>query len=210
MAPAKKTTARKAPAKKTAAKKPAPRRTQAKYYRNLRQVPVGLRLEESDRKIQLAARGQRGDVAPLKKGEQNDPIYLGNVDMLFEVITKEEADAVIEKQATNIQEARSHPAWDTIRRPDGEEYDQKEITQEDPSLTQGKDIGVAMEDGQIVLERQGNKGVQIKRANLPGSDERGIPKDQGGPLEEPSDYLDNLRTKTQVEEPTDVDPGKQS
>ena len=202
MAAAKKTTKSSKAKSSTTKKKAAPRRTQQKYYRNLRAVPVGLRLEESDRKINLAARGQRGDIAPVKKGEANDPIYLSNVDMLFEVITKEEADAIIEKQATNIQDARrTHPAWDNIRRPDGEQYDQEEIRREAPEESQGYTIAQLDEEGNVPLERQGQKGIQIKRAALPGSEDNPLPDIPDGVApEDQANYLHELRASKTVGE----------
>lgn len=185
---------------KTAAK---PRRTQQKHYRNLQNVPISFRLNESDRKVTLAARGQRGDVDVIKKGEMQDPIFLANRDLIFEVITAEEAKVVIEKQSTNISEHRSHPAWDTIRTPTGEEYNQSEVRLEDQALSTGAPLDVEVQDGNIVLERQGQKGVQIKRAALPGSEDRPLPHipDSVAP-EDQAQYLSDLRantTKTETE-----------
>jgi YD repeat-containing protein len=196
-------------AAKTQAKgtaKKSPRRTQQKFYRNIRPTPVGLRLRDDDgrsgRKIQLAARGQRGDCAPIKKGEQNHPDFIANKGVIFEVITQEEARKVAEKQDTNRQGA-PHPALQVMRNPLGEEYAEGAVIVEQERHDQGRTVAETDADGQIVFEQRGvsqndrgvvTGGVQIKRALVPGAEGRELEHvpDSIAP-EEQAEYLRGKR-----------------
>ncbi len=158
----------------SAKKKAAPRGTAQKHYRNLRHTPVGIRLRESDRKIELAPRGQRGDIAPIRKTEKDDPDFIVNKDLLFEVISDEEAKLITEKQAINQQTQQVHPALSTIRNELGEEYgeDALKITvEEDKSKTVAYTEEAAEGVGNIVVDR----GVGIRRAPVPGSTDYELP-----------------------------------
>lgn len=151
-----------------------PRRTQQKYIRNIRNVHVSLRLGDSDRRIELAPRGQRGDMSPLKKGDQSDEIYIANQG-LFEVITAEEANDLATKQTTNEQRQR-HPALATIRNAHGKEYEEDSINTK-ASENEDKSRVVAYTDkqaegvGNIVIDRN----VGIRRAPLPGTEDYSLP-----------------------------------
>ncbi len=79
--------AAKAPARRTAPK-PAP-----VIIRNLRSVPVHLRLEgigDKPYRIQLAPRGNQGDTATVPVACQGDTPFTHGVGVLFEVITQTE------------------------------------------------------------------------------------------------------------------------
>lgn len=175
--------------KTTAAKKTAPRRTAQKHYRNLRYTPVGIRLKESDRRLELAPRGQRGDIAPVKKSESSDPDYIANKDILFEIISDEEATLILEKQATNQQTPTQHPALREIRNELGDEYEDDSVkitVEEDNSKTVAHLDEVAEGVGNIVVDR----GVGIRRAEVPGSTDYELPNipDSVDP-EQQADYL---------------------
>lgn len=158
--------------KKTTTKsKSAPRRTKQKHYRNLRYTPVSIRLKELDRKIALQPRGQRGDIAPLKSGETSDPDFIANKDILFEVITDEEAKQIVEKQTTNQQAKAVHPALREMRNERGEEYADgalKVEIEEDRSKVVAYTEEVAEGVGNVVVDR----GIGIRRAPVPGSVDR--------------------------------------
>jgi hypothetical protein len=100
------------PAKRTATKaKPAPKKSTPsntnKYVRNVRGVDVRVTFD-SGRRIQLAPRGQRNDMTAISKEELDDPIFLNNLGMLYEVISSSEANEIREKQATNAS-SYTHP-----------------------------------------------------------------------------------------------------
>lgn len=178
-------------------KKATPRRTTQKHYRNIREIPASFRLEESDRKISLAPRGQRGDLAPIKKGELQDPVFLANKDLLFQVVTDEEAKAIIEKQTTNQQSDRRHPSLEVIRNANGDEYDNESVRVAGNPDDLGVVIQDNLEDGQIPMARQGTNGVQITRSRVPGTEDNPLQHvpDSVSP-EDQAEYLRNLRSKT--------------
>lgn len=103
--------AKKAPAK--------PRASTQKWIRNIREVPVSIRLD-TGRRIELLPRGRRGDSVPVSATEIKDEKFRLNKDLLFEVITETEANNVIGKQDTNRLQV--HPAMSQIRNAKGEEY----------------------------------------------------------------------------------------
>jgi hypothetical protein len=164
-------TQKKATAKKAAPKKAAPKRKQqTKHIRNLRNVHVSLHAK--GRRIELAPRGQRGDIVTLERGDQSDQKFMGDQGVLFELITKADADKAVEKQATNMTQAR-HPALDIIRNSQGDEYGENAVRLEEESEAQGK--VVAELDGE---EQRGTRfewGVGIRRAAVPGSADRATP-----------------------------------
>jgi hypothetical protein len=131
------------------------------WVRNLHHIPASITLA-SGRKIALGPRGQRGDSAPISKTEQNDEIFLANTDLIFEVITKAEAQKAIAKQTTNQQAV--HPAMQTVRNELGEEYENTSIVVEKPFEEQS--VTVAQTDnGQIIIDR----GIGIRRFEAPGT-----------------------------------------
>lgn len=98
---------------------PAKKKPEQKFIRNVRHVQVGVRLG-TGRRIDLRPRGERGDTVPVSEEEQQDEIFLGNIDLLFELLGSEEAKKNIAKQATNQQSV--HPALAQMRNALGEEY----------------------------------------------------------------------------------------
>jgi hypothetical protein len=185
------------PKKAPGTKKRAPRRTSKKFYRNLREVPVGFRLKESDRRVDLAARGQRNDTAPISKDDLEDPIFLANEGLIFEVITQEEANLVVEKQNTNIQKQPRHSALDTIRNERGEVYDDDAVRLDKSEAVTGKPVAPLDEEGNLIIDRN----VGIRRAHVPGGEGYELPHipDSVAP-EDQAQYLHDLRAKTQREE----------
>lgn len=97
-----------------------------KYVRNLRHVEVGFRLERQQgpgkKRTELKPRGQRGDLTKLQPGDEADANLQTQVAYdVVEIITAEEAQAIISKQSTNAQQA-VHPALAMLRNPSGQEY----------------------------------------------------------------------------------------
>jgi hypothetical protein len=156
--------------KKAPAKKAAPKKQELKHIRNLRNVHVSLHAK--GRRIDLAARGQRGDIAVLERGDKSDGQFMNDQGVLFELISKADADAAVEKQATNMHQAR-HPALDIIRNSQGDPYEEGAVRIEEEAEAQGK--VVAELDGE---EQRGTRfewGVGIRRAAVPGSADRAAP-----------------------------------
>lgn len=183
---------------KQAIKKAAPRRTQQKHYRNIRYTPANFRLKELGRRVELAPRGQRGDIVPIKKGEQGDPDFIANKDLIFEVITDEEAKEVIAKQSTNQQGGRQrHPSLDILRSETGKEYADDAIkldssTNEDKGRVVAYTREVAEGVGDVIIDRD----VGIRRAEVPGSADYNLPNvpDSVSP-EEQAAYLADAKAK---------------
>lgn len=91
----KKTTPKKTAAKKTPVKRPA--RPTAKIIRNLRQVPVHLRLRgdgEKPYRIELKARGNHGDSSNVPAKCTQDATFARGLGVLFETITQTELNKI--------------------------------------------------------------------------------------------------------------------
>jgi hypothetical protein len=180
--------------KGTAQKKtPAKRKAQDRYVRNIRNVRVTLRAQ--DRRIDLAPRGQRNDLAPLNKGDKDDENFMADLGSLFELITKAEAEQVREKQSTNRQ-AQHHAARDIIRNEHGDPYEDDAITvEEEFNQEQGKAVAPLDDQGHLTIDRTG-----IRRAEIPGSQENPLPEIPDSIA--PEDQAEYLRTLKVTKEPT--------
>lgn len=150
--------------KGTTQKSTAPKRrrkpSQQKYVRNLLGVPVAVRLR-TNRRIELAPRGMRGDILPINSDEQKDEIYLLNINRLFECITEDDVQDIVAKQATNQQQ--EHPAFAQLRNHLGQEYERREVVidrQQDRDVV----VGQVKPDGTVVQD-----GLNVTRAELPGT-----------------------------------------
>lgn len=144
------------------------------YIRNVRHVPVSIRLD-TGRKIELRPRGQRGDTVPVNSEEMQDEKFIGNQDLLFELLTNAEGKNVYKKQVNNQQSV--HPALSQIRNERGEEYT-KGVVVEENFQDQGKAVAVVDERG------------QIQRFRAPGSVDNPLPEIPSDvPAEEISDWL---------------------
>jgi len=116
-------TGKKGSAKKATKKKasPGPKNTR-KYIRNLHHGAGGARLGLADgSELQLAPRGQVGDLILVGEDQQQDPLYQRNKDFLFEELTVEQGLEVIDKQNINAQAFRSSPL-EHITNENGEAY----------------------------------------------------------------------------------------
>lgn len=84
-------------ARSTESKTASTRKT-AKVIRNLRGTPVHLRLfgagGEKPYRIELAPRGRYGDVHSVPANLTDDGTFVAGVDVLFEIITKTEANKI--------------------------------------------------------------------------------------------------------------------
>lgn len=170
------------PAKRTATKakaKPAPKKSTSttKYVRNIRGVDVRVTFD-SGRRIQLNARGQRNDMAAISKEELDDPIFLDNLGMLYEIISSAEATKIREKQMTNASSLATPRPEDILTDPLGNKGQFTGLTpsNDEISITIGQlneTEGRNNEEKSIEVTRS----VQPERANVPGSslDEYGKP-----------------------------------
>lgn len=164
---AKATSARKPAAKKAAApKKTTPT---GKFVRNIRGVDVRVTFD-SGRRIQLTARGQRGDMAAISKEELDDAIFLDNLGTLYEVISAANATEIREKQLTNASSLATPRPEDILRSEHDKPTDFAGVTQSDAerSITIGQlneTEGRNNEEKAIEVTRN----VAPERANVPGS-----------------------------------------
>lgn len=114
--------------KKQAPKKASgPKKAKAgvKYVRNIRNINVRATLD-SGKRIELEARGNINDLAPLTKDEEHDGKVHVNVGFLWEIIDAETATAVIAKQSTNASHQR--PAlYDHLLNSKGDKYEVQDI-----------------------------------------------------------------------------------
>ena len=101
-------TATRKPVIKKAASTRQPVSSTKKHIRNIRGVDVRLTFD-SGRRIQLAPRGMRGDLVAVSKDELEDPIFLNNLGLLYEVISGKDADDVRSKQGTNASTRTQRP-----------------------------------------------------------------------------------------------------
>lgn len=158
---------------------PAKKRTGQQFIRNVRHVPVSIRLG-TGRRIELKPRGQRGDTAPVSKDEMVDEIFMGNENLLFEVISSQDAQKVITKQTTNQQNV--HPALNQMRNARGEEYKRAVVVEE---YTQ---------EARPTVAAVNDRG-EITRFKAPGSVDNPLPEIPSDvPAEEVADWLARQKT----------------
>jgi len=100
-----------------------------KWVRNLLSSPFNLRLERQDKKrrIELQARGVRGDMFPLEPGDENDHHLIASIGYV-EIIGDGTARKIAEGQTTNIQKTNTTLAM--LRNPLGEPIQKLEVTTE--------------------------------------------------------------------------------
>ena len=165
--------------RKPAASKPAGK----KHIRNIRGVDVRLTFE-SGRRVQLTPRGQRGDLTAVSKEELEDPIFLNNLGVLYEVIDSKTADKVRAKQNTNASLGYSRPE-DLLTNERGESIAQ--VNMQQSFENQGKTIatlqttdGRVHEEKSIDVVRGG--GTNPQRASVPGSIDGTQPSELGTAL----------------------------
>jgi hypothetical protein len=115
----------------TAAFKP---KAGTKYVRNMRGIDCRFTLD-SGRRIELKARGQVDDIAPVSKEEQADSKFIINAGLLFEILTPAQASEVIRKQAINATTQRRNPLLDHLLNERGESYELDDV-HVDPTLEQ--------------------------------------------------------------------------
>jgi hypothetical protein len=104
------------------------------YVRNLREIDCRFTLD-GGRRIELKARGQVDDIAPVSKEEQADSKFIINAGLLFEILTPAQASQVIKKQAINAQNQRRNPLLDHLLNEKGEAYEIEDV-HIDPTLEQ--------------------------------------------------------------------------
>lgn len=177
--------------KKTAPKKaPEPRASAQKYIRNLREIPVGIRLDRhSDKaRFDLKPRGQRGDTISVQKDDLIDPIFQHNYSLgVFEVLTSVEAASVLAKQVVNQQTA-SHPALAMLVNERGEKYEQDAIHTERPHEEQGVVVGKVDEKGNTL-----RRGPEIMEPGIPAGVQGAAPNH--APANEDPAFLSDLNAR---------------
>lgn len=139
--------------RKPAAKRRAPAKpkveaeTQDKtmYVRNRHHITARVTLT-SGREIELKPRGQREDVDIVTEAEQQDPKFIANEGIIFEVITPAEAADIIRKQQTNAS-GREHELWQYLRNERGDAYEKRNVEVEIPFERQGQVVGRVVEEG---------------------------------------------------------------
>ena len=156
--------------KKTAAKpKLAAKKSVAsgKHIRNVLGVDVRLTFD-SGRRIELAPRGQRGDMVAVSKEELDDPIFLNNLSSLYEVITNAEATKIREKQFTNVSTYNSPRPEQIIKSEQGNDitFAGMEPSNEDISIPVGSLVET---ETRYTTGTEVSRSVQPERANVPGS-----------------------------------------
>ena len=163
-------TATRKPVAKKAATTRKPASSTKKHIRNIRGVDVRLTFE-SGRQVRLAPRGMRGDMTAVSKDELEDPIFLNNLGLLYEVITGKDADDVREKQNTNASTRTVRPE-DFLTNEKGEAI--ADVTLESSYESQGKTIATLETTEGGVHEEQSidvvRNTVGPRIAVVPGSD----------------------------------------
>jgi hypothetical protein len=159
-------------ARKTATKaKPAPKKrgSTTKYIRNIRGVEVRVTFD-TGRRVNLMPRGQRNDMVAVSKEELEDPIFLDNLAVLYEVISAADAESIREKQFTNASSLSQPRPENTLMSPLGKPIN---FTGLEPSnIEQSITIGQLREvDGRTNEQKatEITRSVQPSRANVPGS-----------------------------------------
>lgn len=102
-------------------RKPKATDSGVRYVRNLHHILARITLT-SGREILLKPRGEREDLDIVNAEEQEDPKFLANKDLLFEVLSSEQAKAIIYKQQTNARE-QGHTLYQHFVNSKGEKYE---------------------------------------------------------------------------------------
>lgn len=161
-------------------KPPAVKRVSSKagtmYVRNVLGTLVRFSLT-SGRDIHLNPRGQRNDLAPVNREEQEDSIFLTNIGLIFEVITPAEAQEIISKQSTNQIQQVPHAAATVLTNERGQPINKVTVDEE----AHARDITVAHrheEQGGRYAEKHEvlERGLNPQRAAVPGSVDNPIPQ----------------------------------
>lgn len=176
----KRTTSKKAPAKKKAAapKKPAI----PAYIRNIRYTPVSCRVS-NERRIELKPRGMRGDMAKISKQEFEDHRVQANLGLIFEPLTKAQAEKIWDDQLTNQQ--AHHPALNSLRNDKGEEFDNKDVVVKEETFEDQGVVVAELNDGQMVIDR----GLGIQRFSGIGTQDNPLPIPSDLPPDEQADWV---------------------
>lgn len=133
------------------------------YARNLRNAEAAIRLgrngDRDAKRLEFKPRGQRGDLVKLSKKDLNNEYVIGNIGLLIEIVTADEARKIIEKQTINIQQ-RVHPAMASLRNSLGKEYEQDSV------IYESEDKGVVVAQ----LNPQGGGAGNLPSAGRAGID----------------------------------------
>lgn len=143
--------------------KKLPAKAGIKYVYNLHHIPCRVTLA-SKREIQLEPRGQRGDVDVVNAEEQEDPKFLANLNLIFEIIEPELAQSIIANQQTNARQ-EDHPIWKHLRNEQGDPYSQRHAVIEEVFERQGIVVGsvsTPSKDGSSSSQR-----IEMTRSGAP-------------------------------------------
>ena len=119
------------------------------YLRNLHGCESRVNLSDG-RKIELKPRGQRGDMESITADEFKDQKVQDNIGLVYEPLSEESAQEVMEKQNTNRQEP--HAPFAAITNERGEQYQQADVPVEKAFEEQGE--VVAKVESQPSLKNQ--------------------------------------------------------
>jgi hypothetical protein len=126
------------------------------WVRNAYPAPFSIRLERQEKKkrIELKARGHRGDLFPLQDGDLDDPNLQSNLNTGFiEIVPNGEAKNILSKQTQNLQ--RAHVPIAILRNEKGEPYNPGSLKLEAEFNSQG--VVVAYEDPSIGKQHENIK-----------------------------------------------------
>lgn len=157
-------------AQKSSGRKPKKSSPGVMYVRNLHHIMSRVTLA-SGRQILLQPRGQRDDIDIVNKEEQQDPKFLANKDLLFELIDGETAERIIYKQQHN---RRQGGVMQHLRNEKGEAYTQTAATIEEVFENQGEVVGTIEETGSGRFtdhNQEVRRSVGPQRVSRPGSPE---------------------------------------
>lgn len=154
------------------------------YVRNIRAIDCRVTLD-TGRRIELKARGQVDDIAPVSREEQTDSKFIINIGLLYEVLDVKDAAEVIRKQAINAQTARPrNPLLDHLVNAKGEEYEITDVhidpLEQERSIVVGQVTGApdgrsTTDNTQIVRQGSGPQEVSVPGSRMNPTPE--IPSD---------------------------------
>jgi hypothetical protein len=118
--------------------------SERKWVYNLYNAPFSLRFQgkgdDKGRRIELKARGQRGDLCPLDGDDLKDPNLQVNVELgLIAIIGEGDAHAIISKQTKNM--TRTHTPFAVLTNEKGEAYGPDALKVEAEFGSQGVVVG---------------------------------------------------------------------
>lgn len=179
------------------------------YLRNLHGCESRVNLSDG-RKIELKPRGQRGDMESVTAEEYKDQRVQDNIGLVYEPLSEESAQEVMEKQNTNRNEP--HAPFAAMTNELGEQYHQTEVPVEKAFEEQGEVVGKI--ETQPSLKNQEVRETIVREADVqesqlgpekvqvPGSVSEDSHFADQQAKEDPAVMLNELRANSEITEPT--------